>query len=359
MAATNSTIKAAKAQVSQAIVLQGYCNSVLEQAPVDFTGFNNLTKYQTQINTGLTTAKGHANTYLNTIQPSIITNLSNIDNYYQLYKAVPVALPTGSTEKQWLDTLEGIQKQAIAYQAATDGIVTSLGTLNTNLGTDVGSFSTTVSNLNAAVNGDNGVLSGLDSDLGKIDGQIAGAIAGTALSALAIVGGVAMIAVGGITDFVTAGASTPLVIGGVAVLAVGIGGEVASAITLKNLYNEKAHLLQQKSTLTSEVNLALGIKGAYGQLKDQGTSAITASTQMKNAWSSLGADIGTLANDLKSGAHSTDSLRTLFLTAANNTVPTILSDISTIKAQMTGVKLKDSGSENLGIYVEQLAKNAA
>ena len=35
-----------------------------------------------EINTELTTAKGHANTYLNNIQPTIITNLANIDNYY-------------------------------------------------------------------------------------------------------------------------------------------------------------------------------------------------------------------------------------------------------------------------------------
>ncbi len=360
MATSDQNISsAAKLQSSQGLIIQSYCNSVLQQPQVDFTGFSTLGKYQTQINSGLTTAQGHATNYLNVIQPSIITNLANIGNYYQLYSAIPVALPAGSSVEEWVTMLQVLQTQATTYQTVSSGIVTTLQTLNTNLGTDSGSFAATVSALNSAVNGDNGVLAGITGDLSKIDSQIAGAIAGTALSALAIVGGVFMIAVGGITDFVTAGASTPLVIGGVAVLAAGIGGEVASAITLSNLYGEKSSLLQQQSTLTAEVNLASGISGAYAQLFNQAGAAMGAATQMQNAWSALSGDIGTMANDLRTGISSTAAVRTLFLTAAQNTVPTILSDISTIKAQMAGVTTSNSGSQNLGAYIINIANKQA
>lgn len=358
MATTDPTMTPAKAQTSQGLVLQTYCNSVLQQAQVNFSGFPNLAQYQSDVNTGLLTAQAHANDYLNTIQPSIITNISNISNYYQMFNAVPVACPPGTSVSQWVSMLQALQTQASTYESVSSGIVNSLTTLNTNLGNDSGSFSTTVSNLNAAVNGDNGVLQGLSSNLKTIDSQIAGAIAGTALSALAIVGGGFMIAVGGITDFVTAGASTPLVIGGVAVLAAGIGGEVASAITLNNLYNEKSKLLQQQSSLTSEVNLALGISGAYKQLTDQAGSAMTAATQMKNAWGSIGSDLGNMAYDLQKGISSTDAMRTLFLTAANGMVPAVLTDIQTIKAQMSGVQSSNSGSQPLGAYVLNLAQAA-
>lgn len=360
MKITDPTLEPSKQLLSQGLILQTYCNSVLIQPSVDFSGFSNLTQYQKGINDGLATAKVHATDYLTNIQPSIVSNISNIDNYYQIYNAVPAACPSGSTVDSWLNVLRTLQTQASTYQTTSQGIVTSLGTLNSNLGTDTASFATTVSNLNAAVNGDKGVMQSISDDISKVDGQIAGCIAGTALSALAIVGGGFMIAVGGIAEFVTAGTSTALVVGGVAVVATGIGGEVASAITLNNLYNQKAKMLQQKSQLSSEVNLALGISSSYAQLKNQGIASMNAATQMQNAWTSLSSDLGNMASDLQKGILSTDTLRTLWLNGANNLVPTILTDISTIKAQMAGVSVANSGSQNLGTYVlEQAHANAA
>ncbi|MDB9390217.1 HBL/NHE enterotoxin family protein [Microcystis aeruginosa] len=74
-AQTTTAINAAnKAQCSQALIIQTYCNSINEQPQVDFSGEPNLAKYQTEINSGLTTAQNHAKNYLNNIQPSIIQN---------------------------------------------------------------------------------------------------------------------------------------------------------------------------------------------------------------------------------------------------------------------------------------------
>jgi len=82
-----------KTQSSQALTIKTYSNSVLNQPDVDFSCFDTLTKYQSEINTELATAKTHANNYLNSIQPSIITNISN---YYALHSAVATTLPPGS-----------------------------------------------------------------------------------------------------------------------------------------------------------------------------------------------------------------------------------------------------------------------
>jgi non-hemolytic enterotoxin B/C len=355
---TDKTMAPAQSSISQGMTVQAYCNSVLSQPKVDFTGFSGLLSYQTDINNGLTTAQTHANTYLTSIQPAIITNLSNISNYYALLGALPIALPAGTTEAVWLANLQAVQTQISTYQTSCSGIVTSLTNLNSNLGTDTASFNSTVTRLNSAVNGDNGVLATINDNIDSIDKSIAGCIAGTALSGLAIAGGVFMIAVGGITDFITAGASTPLVVGGVAVLAAGIGGEVASAVTLKNLYAEKSDLLQQKSTLTAEVNLASGICSGYKQLATQATSAMLAVTQMNNAWQSLGSDIGNMSQDLQKGIVSPDVLRGLFLAASNNLIPTINTDITIIKNQMEGIKQLNSGSVKLGDYVQSIASAA-
>ena len=114
----NTTIQAAqqmsaanKGQTSQALVLQGYANSVIQQPTVDLSGFENLLKYQTDINTGLGTAKDHANNYLNNIQPAIITNITDIYNYYALHSAIATTAGPNTTEEQWLTNLGLMQEQ--------------------------------------------------------------------------------------------------------------------------------------------------------------------------------------------------------------------------------------------------------
>jgi hypothetical protein len=216
-------------------------------------------------------------------------------------------------------------------------VVTSLQTLSGQLSTDAGDFATTVSNLNAAVNGDNGVLASDKKELDSIQGKIDGAIAGIVLSGLAIVGGSFMIAVGGIADFVTAGTTTPLVVGGIGIVAGGISGEVASAITLKNLNDQKAALLRDEANLTEEVKLATGISSGYQSLNTQVTNAVTAATQMATAWSFLGDDLGSMITDLQNGIQSAGQIRTLWLTAANTEVATVITQIGTIQSQMAGV----------------------
>ncbi|KAA1244901.1 HBL/NHE enterotoxin family protein [Aquimarina sp. RZ0] len=355
---SDPTITAAKAQVSQGLVLQGYCNSVLQQPSVDFSGFTNLAQNQIDINQGLQTAKDHANTYLNGIQTNIISNISNISNYYNLYSAVPIVLPPNATTEQWISILQAMKAQTDTYINASNLIVIDLGNLNTNIGTDVGFFTKTVSDLNAVVDGNEGVLASLSNDLSSIDTQIAGVIAGTVISGLAIVGGVFLIAVGSVASFVTAGTSLKLVAGGVAITSAGIAGSVAGTITLKNLYQQKADLLQQQSTLTSEVNLVSGINSAYSLLGSQAAEAMSATTQMKNAWTSLSSDLGVLSNNLQSGIMSTDVIRELFLTAANETVPTILQDVNIIKQQMAGVELSSTGDKGIVDYIEELTQAA-
>lgn len=325
------------AQSSQALIIQAYANSINEQPTVNFSGEPNLATFQTQINDGLATAQSHANNYLNNIQPSIIQNIANISNYYALNNAVATSLPEGSTEQQWIESLTALQLQSSNFQSAANGVVTQLQTLHGDLTTDTASFATTVQNLNTAVNGDNGVLASINDELSSIQGKIDGAIAGIVTSGLAIVGGAFLIAVGSIADFVTAGTSTPAVVGGIGIVVSGIGGETASAITLSNLNNEKASLLSEKASLTAEVSLATAISSGYQGLLNQVTNAVSAATQMQNAWSFLSSDLGSMISDLQNGIQSPDQIRTIFLTAANTEIQTVLTDINTIKGQMAGV----------------------
>jgi non-hemolytic enterotoxin B/C len=343
---TNSTVESAikidaanKQLTSLALLIQAYALSVNSQPTVNFKGFKNLEQYQKEINSGLSKAKTHANTYLNIIQPSIQSNIANIESYYALHNSVASTLPQGSTESEWITSLNTLRQQSQIYQRDARKIVSSLEGLVTNLTGDSAAFTTIVSDLNSAVNGDNGILAGYEGQLGRIQDDIDGTIAGIVLSGLAILGGIFMIIVGAVSDFVTAGTTTPLIVGGIGVLITGVGGEITSAIELANLNNEKAGILQDKSKLTKEVNLALGISSAYGNLNTQVGNAVKAAKSMENAWNLLSDDLGNLSTDLSNGMKSTGEVRKLFLTDANTEVGTVTNDIRIIKAQMAGVKV--------------------
>lgn len=341
----NQTIQAAKqisaanaAQSSQALVVQGYANSVLQQPQIDLTRFANLKAINTDLNNGLATAKTHANNYLNVLQPSIISNITNIGNYYALHNAVATALPDGSTEAQWIATLSAIKEQSDQYASDAAAVVSALKKFHGDLTSDASSFAGFVTKLNTAVNGDNGILKSNQDQLDSIQSKIDGAIAGIALSGLMILGGVFVTAVGAIADFVTAGASTPVVVGGIAMIAAGVGGEVASALTLKALNGSKADLLQQNAQLKDEVKAATGIGSAYSSLTTQLSSAVTAASNMQNAWGFLQGNLTNLVNDLQGGVTSAGAVRALFLTAAQTEITNVGNDITTIKGQMTGAQ---------------------
>ncbi|MGF6851593.1 HBL/NHE enterotoxin family protein [Paraburkholderia sp. CI3] len=332
-------------QMGAALTVQTYANSVLEQPQVDFSGIDGLSQYQTQINDGLTTAKGHAIYYLDTLQPSLIENMANIDNYYQLNKALPATLPAGSTVAEWAAALTAVQQESVKYQGAANQIVTNLQTLGANLTTDSADFTTTVTNMNSAVGGADGILATIKGELSKFQAEIDGAIAGIVLSGLAVVGGVFVICVGAIAEFVTAGASTSAVIGGVGIVLVGVLGEAGSAAGLVAANKAKASLLTEQADLKEEVKLATAISGGYTSLSTQVNGAITAASAMANAWESITSDLGDIIADLNNGISNADEIRTLYINAANGEIGTLLADIQTVKGQMAGVTVQSAAAQ--------------
>lgn len=329
---------ASQNQLSQGLVLQGYCNSVLQQSLVDFSADTNLLDLQNEINNGLTTAKKHANNYLNTISPNILAALSDLNNYATIYSSVPATLPEGSTVEQWTQALGAIKQVSENNLRNSKLVLNSLQTLNGQLTADTAAFAQIVYNLNQVMKGDNGVLDSIATELGSIDSQVAAAIVGAVFGGLAVAGGVFMIVVGAVAEFVTVGTSTELVIGGVLTTVAGIGSTAAAIISIVDLYKKKAALLTEQSLLNAEVNLVAGVTSAYNQLSAQVSDATDAAEAMQTAWSSLNVDLSTMISDLQNGILTTGELRTMFLQQTNADIKTLITDIQVIKEQMAGVK---------------------
>lgn len=244
----------------------------------------------------------------------------------------------------------------MGYQSDAKSLQQGLITLNSNLSSDAQAFSKIVTNLNTAVNGDNGVLAELTAEITSINGAIDGAIAGIVTGSLLIIGGAFVCAIGAVADFVTAGTSTPVVLGGVAMIATGAGGDAAGAVVLQNSLNARQALYQKQSYLSTEVVVAAQISHGYSGLQAQAANAVNAATQMYNAWTSLNSDLNSLIQDLNNGVTSGDAIRKLWLTAANTTVDTVVTDVSTIKSQMAGVTSVSATKETTiaGYYAEKL-----
>ncbi|MGD8215187.1 HBL/NHE enterotoxin family protein [Aestuariimicrobium sp. Y1814] len=343
-------------QLSVGMQMQSYCNTVLSQPNVSFKGFDTLAKFETEVNAGIATAKAHANHYLNDIQPQIISNITNMSNYFDVHQAVATSLPPGATKQEWLNALAAVKETADGYQDDAKAVVVLLQGLNTDLTGDVASFSSTVTNLNAAVDGDNGVLAGIDKQVSDIDGKVAGAITGIVLSGLAVVGGSIMILVGALAEIATAGLSTALMIGGAAVIVAGVGGAVGSGLALAGLLDAKADLISKKAHLQAEVKLAQGMRSGFKALGNQALTAVDAASDMRNAWSFLSEDLGTLSSNLNKGIISTDIMRQIWLTTANSAIVRVQGDIGIIKQQMTGVTKEQAPQ---GVIISEFVKDTA
>lgn len=343
MRVIENILQPTEASLSQGLIVQQYCNSILQQPSIDFSGVEKLKEVQQMVNSSLSTAKDNANGY-SKLQAELIQSLANLKNYSALCATVPLVLPEGVDEKQWIDTLKGLEEVTKTYQSQSHNVAGLLSKFNTQLNGDSSNFTKVSEKANNILKADDGVLADLNKQISSIDSKIDGCIAGSVLSAFAIMGGALMIAIGGIADFVTAGTSTPLVAGGVAVLSLGTAGEIASGVELAGFYKTKATLLQTQQNLQSEAVLLNSLCATYKTLSGQITGAINAVDKMYNAWNLISSDLGSMAGDLEKGIISTGYVRKLFLTAVKNLIPSINSDIYNIEQQLAGVhevKLKD------------------
>lgn len=349
-----------KSSGSQAAIMQGYALSVQRQTMLNFGDFENLKKFETDMNNGIAAAQGRAKGFLDRTLPNLIRQSTDIDSYFNLQNALGQALDPSAPAKDAIMMMSAAQEQAQQYQKNAGALVTDLTQLRDGLNGDASNFTTYVQNLNAAVAGDNGVLKSLDDQLSSIDGKIAGAIAGTALSGLTILGGGLMIAIGAIAEFVTAGTSTALVIAGVGVVAVGAAGETASAITLAAMLNQKSDMLRRKEMLKAEVQLAQGVSSGFSTLAGGAAELALAAQQMANAWSGLDQHLGNLIGHLKSGQTDVDAMRRLFQIAAQGDVKNVQADSRLIQAQLAGVNVQNlTGGQTVSDFLNTTYGKAA
>ncbi len=234
-------------------------------------------------------------------------------------------------------------QQAQSYQSTSQNLVAALKNLTSELDADKSNFDTIVQNLNSAVGGDNGVLATLNAQISQVDSQIHNDEIGMITSGAGIAGAIFTIFIAAFLDVFTAGAATGIIIGASCALVTSAIGEATAAGLYASALNTKQTLLFEQNQLTAEVKTANGICAGYQSLAIRVGSAAEAAEAMTNAWSNLTADLSGYITDLSNGTMSSDDIKELFVTAAENDIPEIINDCNEIKSQMDNVSIVNNG----------------
>lgn len=329
------------------LMVQNYCTLVAQQPAIVLPA--SIISKMPPVNQFLDTARANANDYLTNVQPKIIAVVTDVGGYAQEFNAFNTMITGkindwkgGSTQAKTdaLALLQQLQTDLQTKLTNVNGVRTSIDGFRTKLNTDIGNFNTAKSQADIIIGGDQGAIADLDQQVDDLNKKIAGAGAGIAVSALVLIGGALMIAAGAVASFITAGTSTPLVVAGVAVVVVGAAGLTAASIVLAKLIEAKSGLLSQKVQLQADLKFLTDFKGTMDTL---GTSATTASTQltnMSNAWTILGGNLGNVVGSVQNARTYSDLpiVVQAYLNTAGSQWGTVLTNVTTIQNQMSGVK---------------------
>lgn len=348
-----------QAFASSGLVVQAYCTQIMQQPSFVIPNTDTLTNFP-DINGNLNIARENAHYYLNTVQPMIIGVISETGAYSQQFKGFqPLIIQrlddwkNGSTQGRTdaLALINQLKNDVDLKTASAKKVADEIGNFRTKLNGDISNFNTAITQATTLIqgtDGDGGALASLNDQLSDLDGKIAGASVGVALSGLTIIGGGLLIATGAIATFITAGTSKPMVAAGVAIVVVGAAGLTASSIVLANLISTKSNLLQQKQQLKDSVTFLTSLKSSLDPLNNLAQNASNEVNNMYNAWTFLGKNLGQVSSSLENADKYSQLPITVqaYLNTAYGQWDAVDQSIETIQNQMTGVTVETPKDAN-------------
>lgn len=338
-----------KTLASVGLTVQSYCVGI-QQQPLLFIPAD-IAKDLPDVNAYLRTAQTNAGQYLTQVQPQILTVVTDVEAYSKTFPTFAKqingyirAWASGSDDNKTkaLSAIGAMRDVARAKAGAANTVSGQIGSTLTLFNSDVSHFEEVNTACETRITGKEGELAELNKQISSLNGKIAGASVGVGLSGLAVIGGIFMICVGAIADFVTAGTSTPLIVAGAVLTAAGAGGLIGSSVVLADLIKEKGKLLDRKAVLDAYVAAVSGIKSNIDTLCSSTRNAADCAGNMQRAWSLFSGDLKQMEDILTMAQSFSDLPSTvqLFFESAEKEWDSVSEDIRVIKSQMTGVTVE-------------------
>ncbi|MFY7884225.1 MAG: HBL/NHE enterotoxin family protein [Dolichospermum sp.] len=348
-----------QAFASSGLVVQAYCTQIMQQPSFVIPNTDTLTNFP-DINGNLNIARENADYYLNRVQPMILGVISDTRAYSTQFKGFqPLIIQRLDDWKNGNDQartdalalINQLKNDVDLQTASAKDVASKIGKFRTKLNGDISNFNTAITQATTLIqgtSGDGGVLAHLNDQLSELDGQIAGASVGVALSGLTIIGGGLLIATGAIATFITAGTSKPMVAAGVVIVIAGAAGLIASSIALANLISTKSSLLQQQQQLKDSVICLTGLKSSLEQLNNLAQNASNEVNNMYSAWTFLGENLGQVSTSLENADKYSKLPITVqaYLNTAYDRWDAVDRSMANIENKMTGVTVKTPKDAN-------------
>ena len=327
-------------QLSQALVLRGYCTTVLKQEPLNLellSGVRNqaeIIDIAKQLDKALIDAKDHARSYLDDLQPRIITDTVQLSSWLGYANAFPESVSTTADWKKGLAVLAG---QTTAHSESALGCKRALETLRDHFLNDSHKFSELAGKMDALVSGEEGALTNLEGELSALQIKINGLIAATTLGFLAAAAGVLMMLVGALASPFTAGGTSVLIISGFALTADGAAGGAVSAAMLAQAYKDQRAKLEDRTRLNSAVTILTGASAGIRSTAQSGLAVADATGEMALAWSTMGSRLTAFKDTLTN--ESMMELRNFWVGALRSDLQKLQLALDNNLAQLAGVQL--------------------
>ncbi len=334
---TSKSIRSANfSSTCKAMHLQQNCISIQETADLILPDLKTLPTLQTSINKGLAKCSAHATIYLNSTVPSVLKNLASIQVFYQSFTDIASGLNINDSDETWEGSIGILIQLAEGFKGDATKSSLTLSQIEKKFTSDSSGIKTDLEKLHAALNGEHGILSNLKKELKSEDKAINDLIAAEVASSLGVLGGVAMVAVGGVADFVTAGTSTAVVLSGVALMAGSTAGIVESSIALNKELEAKTKTLTEQTECHDVVKALAGINSTLSDVSTKISDSVELLTDMADAWDMVLGSLTILGTIAKYGKNDKTDARKSFLLVAEQEAKDIVTQTGIIEKQMTG-----------------------
>ncbi|MDB9486439.1 HBL/NHE enterotoxin family protein [Dolichospermum circinale CS-537/01] len=358
IATAQDNYQAVETAMSQALIIESYCQKVILQTPINFGGIAKLQDSQDKINRSLKQSQDNARFYLDRLQPQIIQVLVNVKQFAIREKAVAAAIRKADSMDNILKLIKNPLDLAQKYEGDARNVVTSLTEFQKKVAEDATVYQGILDELNILIDGEQGMLEEYNKQLKTIENSIVEMSLLIAGGAIAILGGAFLIAVGSISSFVTAGTSLKIAAGGFALLVSGVAATTGGAISLAGLLDQKSKLVNSINTVKQQTKVAREYVTTFGDLSTGATNSVKAAQQMINGWNLLAADLKSLYDLLKETSSADDIFlaQEIFAPSIDEQMNSIVAKTNIINQQMTGVStesLSPAMQDNWTNFVEQ------
>lgn len=276
------------------ILTQIYTNLTLQQPNFEVEIGNDYAVL-TQLRQHQIVAKRHSKQFLNTLEPEVIRGVTDILAYGSMFKGFKQPLldsvakigEVSAAKDKALTLVSALQNQAKAHQAKARSTNAAIQSFFVQVQSDENNFSADLAEANKMLGAEKGALKEILAEISGIQTEIDGAIAGAAVSALAMIGGTVMIIIGGVATLPSGGASVAIVLSGVGIVTTGIVGVTGFATKITSANKKLQSLYQRASETNYSLVLVQSLRGQVKSLFNATVEMNSATNLLNSEWDSI------------------------------------------------------------------------